>query len=306
MSLSFPLNPTLNQTYSYGTKTWVWNGAAWQLQSTGAINDIPIGNITPNTGAFTDLSATGNIVTDQYFIGDGSQITGITTLENDDSNVTIGAPGGNVTVSVDGTSNVAVFSSGGLTLPGNVTANTFFGNVVGNISGNVNVTGANTEVLYNNNGVIGASPNFTFKQDTVALSVAGSISANTITATGTISTTGNVVGNYIQGDGSKLTKVLADRGSDSNNWNTMTEMGVYTVNRASWAGTVGTPLDSQVFVGQLEVKNSTDTSINQVFYPGTVEEGNVKIQWNRTNWGGTWSAWIKIVNDYQVVTGGEF
>jgi hypothetical protein len=100
--------------------------------------------------------------------------------------------------------------------------------------------------------------------------------------------------------------VLADRGGDSNNWNTLTEMGVYTVNRTSWSGTIGTPLDSQVFVGLLEVVNSTDTAITQVFYPGTTEAGNQKIQWNRSKWAGSWTSWIKIINDFQIVTGGDF
>ena len=56
-TLNFPTNPTLNQTYSFGGKTWVWNGQGWQLSASGAINNIPIGNITPASGAFTTLSA---------------------------------------------------------------------------------------------------------------------------------------------------------------------------------------------------------------------------------------------------------
>jgi hypothetical protein len=75
-TLNFPTSPSLNDTYSFGTKTWIWNGDAWQLNSTGAINGIPIGNTSPSTGAFTTLSATGNI-TGNYFIGNGSMLTGI-------------------------------------------------------------------------------------------------------------------------------------------------------------------------------------------------------------------------------------
>jgi hypothetical protein len=122
----------------------------------------------------------------------------------------------------------------------------------------------------------------------------------------TISATGNISGNYFVGYGAVLTDVMADRGADLNNWNNMTQMGVYTVNRTSWSGTIGTPLDSQVYVGLVEVKNSTSTALSQVFYPGTIEAGNVKIQWNRTYWSGTWSSWFKIVNDDQVVVGGAY
>ena len=32
-SLTFPSNPTLGDTYTLGTRSWRWNGTAWQLQS---------------------------------------------------------------------------------------------------------------------------------------------------------------------------------------------------------------------------------------------------------------------------------
>jgi len=56
MPLDFPTNPSVNDTYSFGGKTWIWNGEGWQLSTTGAINDIAIGNVTPSTGNFTTLS----------------------------------------------------------------------------------------------------------------------------------------------------------------------------------------------------------------------------------------------------------
>jgi hypothetical protein len=61
-TLNFPTSPSLNDTYSFNNKTWVWNGLGWQLQaSQGAINGLVIGNSTPAAGTFTALSATGNI-----------------------------------------------------------------------------------------------------------------------------------------------------------------------------------------------------------------------------------------------------
>jgi len=229
-----------------------------------------------------------------YFIGNGSQLTGIvvsggSAIDNGNSNVKIGSANANVTVSVNNVSNVAVFTQTGMSAAGNVTATNFIGNVIGNISGNLTVPGANTEVLFNNNGVVGTANAFTFNSATEVLSVAGNV----------------VAGNFV-GNGQALSSVMADRGGDSNNWNTLMQMGTYTVNRISWSGTSGTPLDSQVFVGLLQVSNSTNTAIEQVFFPGTVENGNVKIQWNRAYWSGTWTSWVKIVNDFQVVTGGDF
>lgn len=34
MAISFPVSPVLNQTYSYGSTTWKWNGVAWDNTST--------------------------------------------------------------------------------------------------------------------------------------------------------------------------------------------------------------------------------------------------------------------------------
>jgi hypothetical protein len=164
-------------------------------------------------------------------------------------------------------------------------------------------------VVANTTPLVADSPN-----DTVTLASGNNLiitgNASTDTATFAVSDapvfSGNVTANYFVGNGSVLAGVMADRGADLNNWDNMTQMGVYTVNRASWSGTTGTPLDSQVYVGLVEVKNSTNTALAQVFYPGTVESGNVKIQWNRTCWSGSWSSWLKIVNDDQVVVGGSY
>lgn len=34
MPINFPSSPALNQTYTYGSRTWVWNGSGWQQTST--------------------------------------------------------------------------------------------------------------------------------------------------------------------------------------------------------------------------------------------------------------------------------
>ena len=282
--------------YTGNTVSVTGNIASANLNLSGNLSIA--GNVNSALTVRANISGT-NVITGgnafaTYFIGNGSQLTGIvvsggSSIENGNSNVRIGGANANVTVGVNNVSNVAVFTQTGMSVAGNVTATNFIGNVIGNISGNLTVPGANTEVLFNNNGVVGTANAFTFNSATSVLSVNGNV----------------VAGNFV-GNGQALTSVMADRGGDSNNWNTLIQMGVYTVNRTSWSGTIGTPLDSQVFVGLLEVVNSTNTAIEQVFYPGTVEDGNVKIQWNRAYWSGTWTGWVKIVNDFQVVTGGEF
>lgn len=103
-------------------------------------------------------------------------------------------------------------------------------------------------------------------------------------------------------------ETLSNKGADTNDWNTLTAMGLYTVNRVSWSGTTGTPLDSQVFIGTVEVLVSStisDTSITQNFYPGE-QLTSAAIQFTRSYWNGTWTPWQKSLNTNQVVSGGEF
>jgi hypothetical protein len=105
-----------------------------------------------------------------------------------------------------------------------------------------------------------------------------------------------------------FSNVMTNRGADTNNWNTITTMGLYNVNRTSWAGTTGTPLDSQIFVGTLEVmvaSTDTDTAITQIFYPG-ITNSDPALQFNRSNWNGTWTAWYRVLNQEQIVSGGLF
>lgn len=178
---------------------------------------------------------------------------------------------------------------------GSYTANTSAGLSLVGSQFNAKVDGNTTAFDLGGNIVVKASANLT--------------TPNIGAATGSsLSVTGNVTANIFVGSGTELTGVMADRGTAPNNWNTMTQMGVYTVNRVSWSGTVGTPLDSQVYVGLVEVKNSTNTVLEQIYYPSTLEPGDAKIQWNRT-WSAvssSWSAWLKIVNDDQIVVGGTY
>lgn len=118
MPLNFPASPNLNDTYSYGGKTWIWNGSAWDLATSGAINGVPIGNITPSSGAFTILSATGTFTgttVEAAQIGNsGSALTAATL--NTSSNATVSALTVNNSTTIGTT----------LGVTGNITTDGFF------------------------------------------------------------------------------------------------------------------------------------------------------------------------------------
>jgi hypothetical protein len=99
-----------------------------QVSSSGTI--ISVGTITGgNLATSGTISATGNItsaanVAGQFFIGNGSQLTGLSTavslrkIDNGTSEVNIGIPGGNANVSIGGIANVAVFTTTGAVFSG--------------------------------------------------------------------------------------------------------------------------------------------------------------------------------------------
>jgi hypothetical protein len=56
--MNFPISPTLNQTYTLGTKTWVWNGSAWDLQVVSATFNSIAPSQTGNSGKFLTTDGT--------------------------------------------------------------------------------------------------------------------------------------------------------------------------------------------------------------------------------------------------------
>ena len=103
----------------------------------GASGFSVAGNITGGNILTSGLvSASGNI-TGNYYIGNGSALTGIdaTSIQFGNSNVRVVSSGGDVAVGIGGTSNIAVFSSTGEYVTGLISAS-------GNISA-ANITGGN-------------------------------------------------------------------------------------------------------------------------------------------------------------------
>jgi hypothetical protein len=145
------------------------------------------------------VSATGN-VTGNYFLGNGSQLTGIVVsagaaITNGNSNVAVAA-NANVTVGVGGSSNIAVFATTGEYITGVVSAT---GNVTGNyILGNgALLTGVITSVANINNG----TSNVTVVSSGGNVTVGVSGTANVVQwattgeyVTGVVSSSGNVTG----------------------------------------------------------------------------------------------------------------
>ena len=154
------------------------------LEQQGLSDIVDIGNVSSNTIQLTNpdvgLLATGNVEAAR-FIGDGSYLTGISTVSNLEGIVN----NGNVSSNTIQLTNADV----GLKATGNIEANYF----VGDGSRLTGITGGG-----------GGSSNL---EDTVNI---GNVSSNTIQLTNSnvgLVATGNIEASYFKGDGSELTGI---------------------------------------------------------------------------------------------------
>jgi len=148
-------------------------------------------NTTTNVQYRYTFDGTSYFWLDDY--GSSAGVNGtFNAITNGTSNVNISTANANIAVTVNNTPNVVVWATTGeyvtgvISASGNISAPYFLGNVIGNISGNLIVPGANTQVLYNLNGDAGASAGFTFNQASNAMTVSGNITANNLSLTGNI------------------------------------------------------------------------------------------------------------------------
>jgi len=156
-------------------------------------NTITSGNIYANSGTIAAnivnanvINSTGNICANtanikaQYFIGNGSQLTGVIAvaspyIANGTSNVNVTSTNGNISASVGGTSNVVVITATGINVAGtlNATGNANVGNIGANNAAFTSVAGTLTT---------SAQPNITSIGTLGSLNVTGNVSAANVTA----------------------------------------------------------------------------------------------------------------------------
>jgi len=184
---------------------------------TGTLTTNAQPNIT-SVGPLTTLSVVGNANAGNVntsVVSASGNVTGANVLTGGLISATGNLDSGNVNtgiVSASGNGTFANITTGIISATGNlsaanailgnvVTANSFVGNLTGNVTGNINLPGSNTHVLFNNDGVFGASPGFFFNSISNAVNVAG----NLTTANASL---GNlVVANFFQGSGNLLSNI---------------------------------------------------------------------------------------------------
>jgi hypothetical protein len=144
-------------------------------------------NIT-SVGTLTSVDVTGNVTAGNVYANAGTiganLLTGTLTTAAQPNITSVG----NLTSLQVGTGNSnVVISDGNITVTGTLTANNFSGNFSGTFNGNVDAPGSNTQIVFNDDDVLGASSAFTFDKAGNLLTVNGNVSAANVTASGDVS-----------------------------------------------------------------------------------------------------------------------
>ena len=138
MPLNFPTAPTLNQTYTEGTKTWVWNGNAWALSSTLA-----------------SLAVSGNVQLGTTSTNYSNLTVYHTTVSTNTNSGALQVDGG---VGINGNLNVGTAGavSGAFhTFAGNITQTSSGGAVYFNTTGNISAAVVNVGILNSTGNILG-------------------------------------------------------------------------------------------------------------------------------------------------------
>ena len=318
---------TANLTGNATTAGTVVTGAQPNITSVGTLTSLSVAaNINSGNANL------GNAATANFFIGSGNNLSNIqggnvsgqvgfagvansvagANVSGTVANANYAAFAGNVTIAAQpnitslGTLTVLSVTgnvnSGNANLGNTATANTFVGNLTGNVTGNINLPGSNTFVLFNNNGVLGATAGLTFDSFVNALSVTANFSAGNANL-------GNLVtANFFEGSGANLTNINGSNVSIVPNATYATSAGSVTnatqANNANFAGNVTIAAQPNITslgtLTNLSVGSGTLTATAPISITQTWNNGSAAFTGIRENITDTSSAAGSLLIDLQV------
>ena len=289
-NLTLPGN-TFSVNYANGTAVSIGGGssygnanvatflAAYGSNTISTTGSITSGNITGgNVLTAGALSATGN-VTGNYILGNGALLTGVITsvanINSGTSNVTVTSSGGNISVGIGGTSNVAVFATTGEYVTGLISAsgNVTGGNVLtgGLISSTGNITGGNISATNHTGTTVSVSGNVTGGNVLTGglVSATATVTGGNLVTGGTASATGNITG------GNVLTAGIMSSTGNATHGNILTA-GVISATGNITGGNISATNHTGTTVsvtGNITAGNIINTGISSV--TGNITGGNV-------------------------------
>lgn len=221
------------------------------------------GDITTGNALLSGNVVTGSIFTDDYRYANGAPVdfaqpAGTTYQLQYNLNGDFGATDALTFNPISNTLNVAnAILAGNITSIGNVSAQFFLGNFIGNISGNLTVPGINTSVIFNNTGTADATDSFTFNKNLNVLEVKGNIQTQNISASQSIATE-TIIGT-IQTPNQPNIIQLGNLGNLT--VNTFINTDSITGNTANFANINGNNITSNSITGN--TINSTNLTVSQ-------------------------------------------
>ena len=227
-------SPTGNVNLDLGT-----NSTYWANLFVDNINSTTI-NGTLQTSAQPNITSLGTLTA----LSVNGEVTSINVTAN--------------SLTINNSANIG----SNLNVTGNINASYFIGNIIGNISGNISSPGSNTEILFNDNGLISADSGITYDKSSNQLTVIGNISA------------GNVSGTILSGTNLVVTDVNATTGTFSGNISANTLNGNIFGSTGIFSGNVST---GNVSGTTLSGTNLAVVSVNSVTgtFVGNVTTGNI-------------------------------
>jgi hypothetical protein len=162
-------NTTLNAVFSHTgnfTIPGTFNGSSANISGNILASDITVENSIASDSLISN-TVTSNLVSGTLTTGSQPNITSVGTLSS-------------------------------LSVTGNVIASTFIGNIIGNISGNIQIPGVDSAIVYNDEGSANSSSDFTFNNSFKVMTLNGNLSANNGTFSQTV-TANSVVANLFTG-----------------------------------------------------------------------------------------------------------
>ena len=235
-------------------------------------------NTISSTANITGGNINGGNIVGTYILGNGSQLTGLPASYTNSNVTTLLAAFGSNTIS--STANItggninggSIFSAGNIdsgsqvNATGNITTQGYFvGNFIGNIVANItNVPGPGGAVLFNDGaGNVAATAGLVFNNS----------GPNVLTVIGSYSATGNVTGNYLNGNGAFITGLPASY-SNANVSSFLASFGSNTIS------TTGNITGSNILTNGIVSATSTITGGNlatggQASIGGNISGGNI-------------------------------
>jgi hypothetical protein len=232
--------------------------APWFIGNVDATTLSASGNIVGGNIDAVGLLTAGNISTAGNVNSGNILNSGIISSVG---NITAPEFTGNVsatTVSASGNIDAGnLMVAGNVSAVGNVTAPTFFGNLVGNITGNIDAGGSNTQIQFNDDDILAGSAAFTFDKTANLVTVTGNITAGNVTSQGIVTANlgvyGDVYTTSIDSADSSAVIVTPD----------MILLASLDVNQDITVGNIVIPSYGNITVGNVRIANLATPIFNQ-------------------------------------------